>query len=293
VADNPPFVLDVDRGTVTRVPAIPAVERRSLKVVGVGGRGAVIVDVRAPGCLIRKACLYAVRGPGIRVVALGTGRNVAAAPGARSLWLQSSSGDSRCVVRQVGLDGRQIRGRRPFPCSWGLEPAGSLGLVVRRNGDRVIDPVTGRTILSSWGVVAAGEEGVLMRCPGRPCAVVDARRPTSRSVPLVNPSGGLHNPAVDPRSRFVAVSFGGPQLLDVWVVDLRTGRRTQVPGMPAYVDLKRTSVEWTRDGQLVLLGETDARGFVAVWRPGEERLRVKAVKLPQRTSGSDSFAVLG
>jgi hypothetical protein len=63
--------------------------------------------------------------------------------------------------------------------------------------------------------------------------------------------------------------------------------------MPLVVALKFTDMAWTRDGRLVLLGEDDSGGFVAVWRPGEERLAVKRVRLPQRRSGSDSFAILG
>jgi hypothetical protein len=42
VADNPPFVLDVDTGKVIPV-ARPALSRGTLWVVGVGGRGAVVV----------------------------------------------------------------------------------------------------------------------------------------------------------------------------------------------------------------------------------------------------------
>jgi hypothetical protein len=61
--------------------------------------------------------------------------------------------------------------------------------------------------------------------------------------------------------------------------------------MPAFVALKRTNIAWTADGRLVLLGES-GRPLVAVWRPGDRRLAVKRVRLPERTSGSDSFAVL-
>jgi len=62
--------------------------------------------------------------------------------------------------------------------------------------------------------------------------------------------------------------------------------------MPAFVDLKFTSMEWTGDGRLVVLGETDGKGFVAVWRRGDAKLQVKRVRLPRRTDGSDSFAPL-
>src|SRR5688500_20369460 len=49
--------------------------------------------------------------------------------------------------------------------------------------------------------------------------------------------------------------------------------------MPAFVALKQTNMAWTDDGRLVLLGES-RRTLVAVWRPGEDRLAVRAVRLP-------------
>ena len=63
--------------------------------------------------------------------------------------------------------------------------------------------------------------------------------------------------------------------------------------MPAFVSLKRTSMAWTDDGRLVLLAESSRREVVAVWRPGRPRLALEVVRLPERTSGSDSFAPLG
>jgi hypothetical protein len=62
--------------------------------------------------------------------------------------------------------------------------------------------------------------------------------------------------------------------------------------MPAVVDLKFTSMEWTRDGRLVFLVQWNGKSFVAVWRPGEPQLEVKRVRLPKRSGGSDTFAIL-
>lgn len=64
---------------------------------------------------------------------------------------------------------------------------------------------------------------------------------------------------------------------------------THVPGTPAAVALKFTSMTWTGDGRLVLLAQTANHDVVAVWRPGQKRLAVRSVELPERTSGSDSF----
>lgn len=50
---------------------------------------------------------------------------------------------------------------------------------------------------------------------------------------------------------------------------------------------------WTHDGRLVLLAESAGKDMVAVWRPGQEHLALKTVRLPDRSdSGSDSFATL-
>ena len=78
----------------------------------------------------------------------------------------------------------------------------------------------------------------------------------------------------------------------MWLLDTQTGELTQLPGMPAFVSLKRTNMAWTDDGRLVLLAESSAKDIVAVWRPGEQRIATKTVHLPERTSGSDSFAAL-
>jgi len=59
------------------------------------------------------------------------------------------------------------------------------------------------------------------------------------------------------------------------------------------VSLKRTSIAWTHDGRLVLLGENDERAFVGVWRDGQKRLSLKTVRLPAREGASDAFAPIG
>ena len=294
VADNPPFVLDVDRGSVTRVPGVRAMKRGVLWVVGVAGRAAVVVARSAPD-----AELYAVRGRGARVSYLGTGRDVTPASDGRAVWIKSFVNRSNCALRQVGLDGREIRAPRSFPCASTIYAGGSLGLVVNRT--RVLDPLTGRTLLKTrWGVLAAAGENLLLAGPGKQFTLMNAATRAQRRLPGPSILTGLdHQPAVDPRGRLVALAFadpawngGGKQALDVWLLDTKTGELTQLPGMPAFVSLKRTSMAWTHDGWLVLLGESSGKDIVAVWRPGQRRLAVQSVHLPERTSGSDSFAAL-
>jgi hypothetical protein len=296
VADVPPFVLDVDSGRITRVRDVPAVRRGVLWVDGVAGKAAVVVADTAPD-----AKLYAVSGRGARVTYLGTGRNVWPAGDGRSVWIQSVVEASRCTLRQVGLDGRTIRAPRPFPCATGSDPAGgSLGVIVNRT--RVLDPLTARTVLEARsGILAAAGERLLLAGPGKPFTLIDAETGVERRLRWPSILTRLDEPAVDPRGRFVAVAFadpawqgGGRQVTDVWLLDTKAQKLTQLPAMPAFVSLKFTSLAWTHDGRLVLLGERDRKGFVAVWRPGQRRLAVKTVRLPDRSaSGSDSFAPLG
>jgi hypothetical protein len=164
---------------------------------------------------------------------------------------------------------------------------------------RVLDPLTGRTVLwTPWGVLAAAGETLVLAGPGKQFTLLDARRRTQRRLRWPSIVSGIDHPAVDPRGRLIALAFGDPswhgfgrQVLDVWLLDTKTGRLTQLPGMPAFVSLKRTNMAWTDDGRLVLLAESNRKDIVAVWRPGQRRLALKIVQL-ERSGGSDTFAPL-
>lgn len=291
VADIPSFVLDVDMGGVTPVPSIPALHRGVQSVVGVAGQAAVVIAQSAPHTRI-----YAVRGRGKRVSLLGIGRHVWPASDGLSVWVQSSVDRSHCALRQIGLDGRELRAARAFPCASGSDPSGgSLGLVVQRT--RLIDPITGRTVLKArLGILAVAGEHVVLAGPGTKFTLLDGATHAQRQLPWPSILAGLDQPAVDPQGRFVALAFadpawnGGQQVLDVWLLDTETGTLIQLPGMPAFVSLKYTSMAWTADGRLVLLGESAGNDVVAVWRPGMQRLAVKTVQLPERIGVSDTFA---
>ncbi|MBA2384810.1 MAG: hypothetical protein H0V68_09150 [Actinobacteria bacterium] len=290
VAENPPFVLDVDSGRIERlpIPAVPGV----ISVAGVAGTSAVVVaDAGA------NARLYSVRGRAARITSLGVGERLAPAGDGRSVWIKRRDG-TRCTLRQAALDGRTLIAARPFACATTLYPGGSLGLVVNRT--RVIDPRTGRVVRRTrWGILAAAGKHLVLAGPGNRLALLDASAGTERQLRWPSILPWLDHPAADPRGRFVALSFaapawtGGRQVTDVWLLDVRSGTLTQLPSMPAFVALKRTSLAWTDDGRLVLLGESSGRGVVAVWRPGGEAPAVKTLRLPERSGGSDSFAPLG
>lgn len=289
VADDTPLVLDVDTGKVTS-SGIQPTSAGPVWVVGVGGRGAVVVG---------GAGLYAVRGPKALVAPLGRGTNVWPAADGRTVWVQDMVARSRCTLRQAGLDGRRLRAARPFPCATVTDPpGGSLGLVVGRT--RLLDPRTGRVVLRTrWGVLAASGSKLVLAGPGKAFTLLDGITGGERRLPWPSTLGGIDRPAVNPSGRFVALAFADPawdergrQALDVWVLNMETATLSQLPGMPAFVSLKRTDIEWTADGRLVLLGESDGKNVVAVWRPGQPELALKTVNLPTRSGGSDSFAIL-
>ena len=179
------------------------------------------------------------------------------------------------------------------------DPAGgSLGLIVGRT--RVLDPRTGDAVLKTqWGVWAVAGTKLLLAGPDKQFTLLDSTTQATRRFPWPSILGFRDQPAVDPRGRFVALAFAVPswdlgarQALDVWLLDTKTEELTQLPGMPAFVSLKSTSMAWTDDGRLVLLGESNGKDVVAVWRPGQRRLGIKTLSLPDRDSGSDSFAPL-
>lgn len=288
-ADNPPLVLDVDAGRAAPLRRVPTLKRGVLWVVGVGGQSAVVVA----RSVWRHADLYGVRGRAPRVVALGEGAAAVPAADGRSVWIKSFA-RSGCTLRQRSLEGIQVRRPRAFPCASKIVSAGSLGIVVNRT--RVLDPLTGQTLLrTKWGVYAATGQTLVLTSPGRTLTVVGATGRVLRRIPWPSSLVGLDAPAADPRGRYIALAFASPaqQALDVWLLDTKTMRLTQLPAMPTLVPLKRTNMAWTHDGQLVLLTQKSGRLAVALWRPGEKSLTVKTLPLrDQRDGSSDSFAVL-
>jgi|tagenome__1003787_1003787.scaffolds.fasta_scaffold20699817_1 hypothetical protein len=291
VASNPPFILDVDSGRVTRIRAPVVISRGVLSVTAVAGVAGVVV---AGG---PTAQIYVVRARGARPVFLGGGSYAVPGSDGRSVWIKSVSG-SACAIRQVELGGHQIGQAHSVACNETIQFGGSLGLIAGRT--RVIDQLTGQTLLTTpYGVLAVAGKTLVLAGPEKAFTLLDSATGTQRKLAWPSILSGLDEPKADYQGRFVALAFSDPawqfgahQAMDLWLLDTRTGALTHLPGMPTFVDLKFTSMEWTRDGRLVVLGENGGAGFVAVWRPGAATLQVKWVRLPLRTSGSDSFASL-
>ena len=130
-----------------------------------------------------------------------------------------------------------------------------------------------------------------------PFTLSDRRTGLRQRIPRPSRVGEAAGGLLSPDRRLLAVEFGDPawdggptQLMDVWLLDLRTRRWRQLPGMPVLAALKFTSMAWTGDGRLLLLGSFDGVGdALAVWRPGQDRLAVRRLRLPANRAGSDSF----
>jgi len=156
---------------------------------------------------------------------------------------------------------------------------------------------------SLWAL--AGHLALTAGGPLHPLTLTDLRTGTRRALrwpsQIGGPQAGADQAAVDPSAKLIALSFSDPayqltgtQVTDVWLLDPSAGRWQHLPGMPADVALKFTSMSWTSDGRLVMLAQTPTSGaashvVIAVWRPGQRSLAVRSVHIPARNSGSDSF----
>lgn len=307
VAAKPqPLVLDVDSGSARRVRGVPSLGRYGeIEIVGVRGRAGVVIatPLRRRRRIWPRGRLYAVRKKGAWLSALGAGDEVVPAADGGSVWVKRYARlpARSCTLRQVRLDGGVMRAPRAFRCALTIYPGGALGLGV--SPTRVIDPVTGRTVFRTRSPILAiaGREVVLEERAqdraGQEFGLLDSATGAERRAEWPSTGGALeHSPnAVSPP--LVALGFASPigrQVWDVWVLNTETATLTELPDMPAFVAVKRANMAWTRDGRLVLLAESAGKDVVAVWQPGQKRLKVKTVRLPgRRNAGSDAFAILG
>ena len=300
VANNPPFLLDVDTGRLTHIRGLNVRGQPTLSVLAVGKDAIVWLDRRVSGRKVARAEIYVVRHGATSATRLATAWEVAPAADGAAVWLKSYKDARHCTLREVALDGRQRQSSRPVPCSTRLVDAGSGALLMQ--GSSVVDLRTGRILPPTRRVWAIAGQFVLTVAGSHgPLTLTDLR--SEERWPLRYPSeisgqGGIDEAAVQREGTLVALSFSDPayyfsgtQVTDVWLLDPASRRLQHLPDMPAAVSLKFTSMSWTSDGRLVMLAETDQRNVVAVWRPGQKRISVRPVRIPARNSGSDAFVV--
>jgi hypothetical protein len=301
VANDPePFVLDVDTGVIQPVVGLPADDDRSVHVEPVGEDAVVVSrrDCRGSGCQA-DSLVFLVRHGRTVATQLGAGSDVESARDGRGVWLLARQDSTHCTLGQVGLDGHPRRPTRPVPCQAVLIdelPAGLLVYVTRSgNGAAPYSALVTadggfRRLPEVVDGVAGGDLVLSTVEPGRLIALTDLGSGVSHRLRwpsrLSDHVMGLIEP--HPEGRLVSVAFyparsGAEQTLDLWLLDLTTRRWRQLPDMPLRLGPSKPQVTWTADGRLLLLAglaNDPASGLVAVWRPGQPRIALRRVRLP-------------
>jgi hypothetical protein len=302
VADDPPFLLDVDTGQIQRVSGLDVRTRPVLSMIAAGTNAVLWLDRRTKWNKIPAAEIYVIRAGAMTPRRISTAWEAAPAANANALWLKSYRDARHCTLRAVDLAGRVVRRARALPCSTQLVDGGSGAVLIQ--GRSVRDPASGRQLLRTRGLWAiAGKFALSSEAPGT-LALTDLQSGERRRLPWPSDigsdggQGGRDQAAVQPRATLIAASFSDPayeyssaQVTDIWLLDPGGGGFTHLPDMPADVSLKFTSMSWTQDGRLVILAESEGANLVAVWRPGDARIATRTVPLPRRYSGSDSFLI--
>lgn len=303
VANDPPFLLDVDSGRVTPITGIQVRDRPVLSVLAVGKDAVLWLDRnRVAARRVPRAEIYLFRHGATKAKRLATAWEIAPSADGGAIWLKSFADARHCALRELRLDGRERRRARPVPCSTRLVDGGAGALLVQ--GSSVVDPHTGRTLLRSGGIWAMAGRFALTGGSRGGLALTDPhtgdrwRLGWPSQVGGPTSQGGIDQAVVEADGKLIAVSFSDPswqgsglQVTDVWLLDPSARRFQHLPDLPAAVSLKFTSMSWTSDGRLVMLARTGRRDAVAVWRPGQKRIALRRVQLPERNSGSDSFVV--
>jgi hypothetical protein len=298
VASSPPYVLEVDNGRRTTVGGIPRGRPTVLWVRPAGSDALVVRERRS----LAAQEIYVVRDGTTTGTLLGRGGGVAPTADGRAVWISADAGAGRCRLRAVSIGGRQRRAGRPFRCG-SLDPGGSLGLIVHgRARDELVDPESLRTLLHAPRILAVADGRILTQDRAKRLTLIDTtagartRLPWPSSIGGEASQGGTDEAAVDPSGKLIALGFSDPayqstgtQVTDLWLLDTATGGFRHLPDIPAIVSLKSTSWAWTRDGRLVILAESEGATVVGVWKPGDQRIAIRRVRLPERNSGSDSF----
>lgn len=294
VAAAPPFIYDVDSNTVREIPGVVN-SPNSVLSVSPSGTGVVAI-VNEGGASGVHAVRIRADGSTRR---LGSALNLIAAHHSTALWRLSRTA-ARCTLRLIPSSQPAI----PVPCGFNGEDsaAGLHGWTADR--EFVLDARTGRVLAENdvgWGLGAVARDLVLERkydpLTGRaPLRLINIKTGARRSVGWPSKLRYLDGILPQPHGTLVAVGFAdpstSPQSSDIWILDRASGRFTHLPGMPAYLSLKFSSMAWTSDDRLVLLVERDERPVLAVWKPGSQVLQVRELKLPKPSGGSDSFVPL-
>jgi hypothetical protein len=311
VASEPtPFVVDLDQGSVQPVTGLPTDGERVVSVLPNGQHAVIVSEPMCSSCRPPGPEVYGIWRHSTTAVRLGTVQELVAARDGRAVWLLGDQTTSSCTLRRVGLDGRPRRPARPVSCTTKLLGELPAGLLVASGTSEdpwewptgLVDHRGHRTGLGFPAADLLAATGQLMLTSTEPLAPLTLTNLRSRvSWRLGWPSrlrGGTHITAVHPNGRDIAVGFHGLATpgeagYDLWLLHTATRRWQHLPDLPAAdIAAKATDLAWTGDGRLVVLTGTATRGWVvAVWRPGQPRLALRPVKLPEPSPGTDTLAI--
>jgi hypothetical protein len=289
VADTPPFLLDLDRGSARQLAGVPVRGDTGVTVLPVGEHALVLTYSFCNGCPTASG-VYLVRRGNTAATQLAPNSNVVPARDGEGVWMLSRRAARRCTIRELGLDGRPLRSARQVDCRSELIaelPAGLLvsyvgpggseahNALVKPNGSVVrlayenAQPVVGDLLLTG-------------RDRSTPLLLHDVRSGSSQRLRWPSRRGySLGDVTGAPNGGLAVVEFAkfSPEhKLDMWLLDTVTRRWKHLPGMPARIVPKATDVAWTADGRVVIL----AVDVLAVWRPSEPRLAVRLVRAAQQ-----------
>jgi hypothetical protein len=297
VADAPaPFVVDVDSGVTTPITGLPTAHKRIVWLVPVG-HDALIASARIDR--FGPAQLYLLRQGSTAATPFGRALTAVASHDGKGTWLMKRRRPQGCMLREVDLLGRDRQPPFLASCNTGLVAdlpggllinyVGPLGAdarteLIRRGrpdieyGDWQAQPLVGNLVLSGTDTLT----GLVLH---------DMRTRVTRRLSWPSgPAFGVAQTVGEPHGTRAIVEFArySPRhLLDLWLLDTRTRRWAHLPDMPTRLVPKKTSVQWTDDGRVVLLnGRT-----LGLWRPGDAHVQLRSVR-PSRQPGS-SFLVWG
>jgi hypothetical protein len=311
VASEPrPFVVDLDQASVQPVTGLRSDGERVVSVLPVGEHAVIVSDRVCTGCRPPGPEVYGIWRGSTAAVRLGRPQQVAAAHDGRAVWLLGHQTTTACTLRQVGLDGRPRQPARPVSCTTTLLGELPAGLLVASGTSEdpwerpasLIDHHGRRTRLGFPAADLLAATGQLVLTSAEPLApLILTNLRSDASWQLGWPSrlrGGTHLAAVHPNGRDIAVGFHGLAApgqagYDLWLLNTATRRWQHLPDLPAAdIAAKATDMAWTGDGRLVVLTATATLGqVVAVWRPGQPRLALRPVKLPEPSPGADTLAI--
>jgi hypothetical protein len=185
----------------------------------------------------------------------------------------------------------------------GLEPygTGAVATVYPRHGRRWSLFLTASgtqrpaTAAEARAARKASLRFAVARGPGEKLTFIDRSTWQRRVLPWRSILGLLDGALVQPHGPYVAIGFADPahpgpqQAEDVFLLDRRSGSLTHVPGFPAQIRLKFSSMAWAADGRLVLLVRDVGGARIGVYRPGDRSVALRRIELPAASGGSDQF----